>query len=65
MGRHEWRLFQRSVPIVKDPDRTVLVVVTLLLLLLSTATPALPAATVDWPLFGGTCDGNAAPPCSP
>jgi glucose dehydrogenase len=36
----------------------VLVVVTVLLLVLSTATPALPAATADWPLFGDTSDNT-------
>src|SRR5919202_3473773 len=52
------RRSQGAVPIVKNPGWSVLVVVTILLLVLSTATPVLPAATVDWPLFGGTSDNT-------
>src|SRR5437868_12285189 len=62
MGRHERRLFWGSVPIVKNPGWSVLDVVTILLLVLSTATPALPAATADWPLFGGTSDNTRFAP---
>src|SRR5919201_329418 len=56
------RRSQGSVPIVKNPGWSVLVVVTILLLMLSSATPALPAATVDWPLFGGTSDNTRFAP---
>src|SRR5919204_3618743 len=52
------RRSQGSVPVVTNPGWSVLVVVTILLLVLSSATPALPRATVDWPLFGGTSDNT-------
>src|SRR5919199_3291875 len=53
---------QGSVPLVKNPGWSVLAVVTILLLVLSTATPVLPAATADWPLFGGTSDNTRFAP---
>jgi PQQ-dependent dehydrogenase (methanol/ethanol family) len=40
----------------------VLVVVTILLLVLSTASPAPPTAAADWPLFGGTSDNTRFAP---